>query len=404
MTVSSPHTPLRTLNASKLKIQYTTQPKPVPASDAPEVISHSACTDHMLVARWDDASGWADPEIVPHGGLTLMLTASVLHYATACFEGMKVHRGVDGKLRLFRPWLNCERMLKSSQRISLPSVDPAELLKLVRALCTVDGPKWLPKDTARGSGLYIRPTLIGTDHSLGFQVPQEALLFVVISYWAAPGQNELSISSTRAKPAPRGLRLYASPEDTVRAWPGGTGAAKLSANYGPTLMSHAQAKKLEYDQVLWLFGPECQITEAGSSNFFVIWRTQEDKLQLVTAALHDQLILPGVTRQSILELARERFATTKQNAHGDHIEALEVLEGKLSMFDIIAAAEEERLLAAFSVGTAAFVTPVSQILFRGQPIDINEAAVPHVDALRGWMTDIMYGKEISPWVDEVSED
>jgi branched-chain amino acid aminotransferase len=156
---------------------------------------------------------------------------------------MKVHRGVDGKLRLFRPEYNCARMLASARRICLPEFDPKELLNLIRKLCEIDCPKWLPK-SRHGESLYIRPTLIGSDASLGFYVPNEALLVILLSYWSAPTGPS------------KGLRLLCSGEDAVRSWPGGTGSTKVSGNYAPSLLVQGEAKRRGCDQVLWLFGPE----------------------------------------------------------------------------------------------------------------------------------------------------
>jgi branched-chain amino acid aminotransferase len=113
----------------------------------------------MITAIWKSTTGWEDPELRPYGNLSLAPTASVLHYATECFEGMKMYRGYDGKLRLFRPDANCKRMLMSSTRIALPGFDPKELERLIFALISVDGPKWLPK---AGTFLYLRPTMIGS--------------------------------------------------------------------------------------------------------------------------------------------------------------------------------------------------------------------------------------------------
>ena len=113
----------------------------------------------MITAVWRSTTGWEDPELRPYGNLSLAPTASVLHYATECFEGMKMYRGFDGKLRLFRPDANCKRMLMSSTRIALPGFDPKELEKLIIAMIAIDGPKWLPKP---GTFLYLRPTMIGS--------------------------------------------------------------------------------------------------------------------------------------------------------------------------------------------------------------------------------------------------
>jgi branched-chain amino acid aminotransferase len=150
---------LRPLDASRLRFTRTTTPMTVPQPGDPIIATASQCTDHMITAVWRSTTGWDDPELRPYGNLSLAPTASVLHYATECFEGMKMYRGFDRKLRLFRPDANCKRMLVSSTRIALPGFDPKELEKLIIAMIAVDGPKWLPK---AGTFLYLRPTMIGS--------------------------------------------------------------------------------------------------------------------------------------------------------------------------------------------------------------------------------------------------
>ncbi len=138
---------LPNLDASLLQITYTTAPRPVPEPNSAEVWAQSTCTDHMVIARWTLSQGWEAPEIKPYGPLSMMPTASCLHYATQCFEGMKVFRGTDGKLRLFRPGLNGIRLNISAARVSLPQFPPSELGKLIKALMRIDGPrKHLPND------------------------------------------------------------------------------------------------------------------------------------------------------------------------------------------------------------------------------------------------------------------
>ena len=165
-----------------------------------------------------------------------------------------------------------------------------ELEKLIAALVAVDGEKWLPKSRP-GTNLYLRPTMIGSAPALGVATPKEATLFVIATFMPSLDQ-------------PNGLKLLAS-QNSVRAWPGGFGFAKLGANYGPSLMANGEARARGYDQVLWLLNG--MVTEAGASNFFVVWRSKQGKLQLVTAPLGDKIILDGVTRRSILQLARERL-------------------------------------------------------------------------------------------------
>jgi len=143
------------LDASKLTVTKTSNHRPVPELDSKEVWSFKACTDHMVKVKWTDDQGWHTPEIVPYGPLEMMPTASCLHYATQCFEGMKVYRGYDGKLRIFRPDLNAARLNLSSTRVALPSFDPAELVKLVHAFLGLDGPRKFYASTIAATADYL---------------------------------------------------------------------------------------------------------------------------------------------------------------------------------------------------------------------------------------------------------
>lgn len=212
---------------------------------------------------------------------------------------------------------------------------------------------WLPKSQP-GKYLYLRPTLIANGTSLGVQIPKEALLFIIAVPWpdpfTAPTSTTPSENTTiTAKKPTNALKLLASTPDTIRAWPGGFGYAKLGANYGPSLQAHGQAKAIGFDQVLWLFGSERIVTEAGASNFFVVWRNRESgKLELVTPALENQLILPGVTRRSVLELARERLTSGTTGG----LEAVEVVERQFGIDEVEKASKEGRIVEAFVSGTA----------------------------------------------------
>ncbi|KAF2161638.1 hypothetical protein M409DRAFT_28032 [Zasmidium cellare ATCC 36951] len=390
------------LDASKITHTYTTTPRAVPAPDSDETKSQKTCTDHMVTARWTIESGWETPELKPYGPLSIMPSASVLHYATECFEGLKLYRGYDGKLRLFRVRKNCERMLRSARRIALPDFEPSELEKMIVALCATDGEKWLPKERA-GHFLYIRPTFIGTDAALGVQRPREALLYVIIACFpdmtkslpSPPALNGSAANGAAEKKASSGLKLLASNEDTIRAWPGGFGYAKLGANYGPSLVAQGEARARGFDQVLWLFGKECYVTEAGASNFFIVWRTKEGKLQLVTAPLEERIILEGVTRASILDLAKTRLSKSVND-----LESLEVVEHRFTMEDLLSAQSEGRLIEAFAAGTAFFVAPVGKIHFRGKDVEIPMAegdSGAYAKLIKSWLVSIMYGKEDHEW-------
>lgn len=127
------------LDASTVRFTRTTTPRHVPLAGSPEEKSHSHCTDHMVTVRWTAAQGWETPELRPFENLSIPPTASCLHYATECFEGLKVYRGVDGRLRLFRPDCNAERLAMSAQRTSLPGFKLSEVKKLIARLLAVDG-------------------------------------------------------------------------------------------------------------------------------------------------------------------------------------------------------------------------------------------------------------------------
>lgn len=320
--------PKHDLDASKLTVTLTQNPRAVPDEATAHSGLETIATDHMVTAAWSAAEGWATPELKPYGPLSLMPTASCLHYATECFEGLKVYRGYDGKLRIFRPSRNMDRFRMSASRISLPVFPPSEVEKLMISLLSVDGPKWLPRDQP-GNFLYIRPTLIGTQSQLGVQAPKEALLYIIITFMP------------RMDTPTGGMRLHTSPEDMVRAWVGGFGYAKVGANYGPSLMATADARLRGYHQILWLYGTQGECTEAGASNFFIVWKRKDGKKELITAPLDDKLILDGVTRRSCLDIVRERL--------GDE---LEITERKYTIDEVVEADAEGRILESFAAGTA----------------------------------------------------
>ncbi|XP_074936418.1 branched-chain-amino-acid aminotransferase, mitochondrial-like isoform X2 [Phalacrocorax aristotelis] len=274
--------------AAELEVERSRSPKAKP--EPRDLLFGRVFTDHMLTVEWAQGSGWGRPRICPFQELRLHPAASALHYAVELFEGMKAFRGADDKIRLFRPELNMERMGRSAERVCLPAFDGAELLECIRALVRLEQ-EWVPR--SEHASLYIRPTFIGTEPSLGVAPPGRALLFVILCpvgpYF--PGGHFSPVG------------LLADPSH-VRAWPGGAGHCKLGGNYGPTIALQRAAQARGCQQVLWLHGPQRLLTEVGTMNLFVFWHREDGELELVTPPL-DGLILPGVTRQSLLELARE---------------------------------------------------------------------------------------------------
>jgi branched-chain amino acid aminotransferase len=233
--------------------------------------------------------------------------------------------------------------------------------------------KWIPEEN--GFSLYIRPTLIGTQNSLGVGPSNKALLFVIMSP-VGPYYPE------GWKP----IKLLAD-DRYVRAWPGGTGNSKLGGNYAPCILPQIEANKKGYTQVLWLFGPERDVTEVGTMNFFLYWTNKQGEKELVTPPL-DGTILPGVTRDSILQLAR------KWNE-------FKVSERKITIFDILDGVKENRVIEAFGSGTAAVVSPIKLISYHAVdysiPIDtelgIGKLTKRFADTILG----IQYGKIPSEW-------
>nr|XP_045234852.1 branched-chain-amino-acid aminotransferase, mitochondrial isoform X3 [Macaca fascicularis] len=326
--------------AADLQLEMTQKPHKKPSPGEPLVFGKTF-TDHMLMVEWND-KGWGQPRIQPFQNLTLHPASSSLHYSLQLFEGMKAFKGKDQQVRLFRPWLNMDRMLRSALRLCLPSFDKLELLECIRRLIEVDK-AWVPD--AAGTSLYVRPVLIGNEPSLGVAQPTSALLFVILCPVGAyfPGGSVTPVS------------LLADPT-FIRAWVGGVGNYKLGGNYGPTVFVQQEARKQGCEQVLWLYGPDHQLTEVGTMNIFVYWTHEDGVLELVTPPLNG-VILPGVVRQSLLDLAQ---------TWGE----FRVAERTITMKQLLRALEEGRVREVFGSGTACQVCPVHRILYKDKNLHI----------------------------------
>ncbi|KAL2830646.1 aminotransferase [Aspergillus pseudoustus] len=362
------------LDASKLTITKTTSPKEL--SPAKDLVFGRSFTDHMFTAEWTATDGWRAPQIVPYQKLQLDPSACVFHYAFECFEGMKAYRDNNGQIRLFRPDKNMQRLNKSSARIALPAFDGEALTKMIGELVKLDS-RFIPNE--RGYSLYLRPTMIGTQNTLGVGPPGSALLFVIASpvgpYYPT-GFKAVSLEAT---------------DYAVRAWPGGVGDKKLGANYAPCIVPQLEAASRGFQQNLWLFGEEEYVTEVGTMNLFIALKNKETgKKELVTAPL-DGTILEGVTRDSVLGLARERLVP----------KGWDVSERKIRMAELAEASNEGRLIEVFGSGTAAIVSPVRAISYRGKLVNCglkeNEEAGEIALQMKNWIEGIQYGDEDHSW-------
>jgi len=306
----------------------------------------------MLVIPWGLSQGWGTPEIKPYGPLSLDPSATVFHYAQCLFEGLKAYRNENGKVTLFRPDLNMSRMNTSAERLALPTFNGAALLDLIKELIRLDR-HWIPQE--KGHSLYVRPAMIGTQTTVGITPPDSALLFVICSPVGPYYPDGF-------KP----VALYGTTE-YVRAFPGGTGSYKIGANYAPGVLPQKLAGKMGYVQNLWLSGPEHNLTEVGTMNLFVVFRKEDGTLELVTPPL-DGMILPGVTRDSVLSLARSHAAGT---LHIPNLSTkLVVSERGVNMTEVCEAVGSGRLVEMFGAGTAAIVSPVNRIGYQGRDIEI----------------------------------
>ena len=294
-------------------------------------------TDHMFVMHWNREFGWHNAEICAYQNFSLDPAAMVFHYGQEIFEGLKAYRDADNKVLLFRPADNLNRMNDSALRMCMPRFSVNEVLKAIRALVYLDR-EWVPEN--EGATLYLRPAMIATEPTLGLKPSSQYTFFVIMSPVGAYYAEGFSP-----------VRIYV--EDTyVRAVPGGVGEAKTGGNYAASVKALTEAQQKGFAQVLWLDAVERKyVEEVGTSNiFFVI----DD--ELVTPPLCGT-ILPGITRNSVLQLARDRGIKTS--------------ERKITIDEVFQAQKDGALKEIFGTGTAAVISPVGELCYKDQSISIN---------------------------------
>jgi len=354
------------LDAAKLQITLAKERQVYPSPD--KLVFGHIFSDHMLTADWDAEQGWHAPQIQPFANFSMHPASCVFHYGFECFEGLKAFRDVNGELRMFRPDRNMARLNSSSKRLTLPGFDEQAGLELLQRFVRLEESA-IPEGL--GFSLYLRPTMIGTQPTLGISAPKRARLFVIASpvgpYYSS-GFKAIKLEAT---------------DWAVRAWPKGTGDKKLGGNYAPCVLPQVESASRGYAQNLWLF--DGYLTEVGSMNLFLVFHNkQDDTFELVTPPL-DGTILEGITRLSILELARERLDPKKWKVN----------ERKVHIDEVISRQSNGELLEVFGSGTAAIVSPVEEIGYHGQQITVplppNKAAGPITESVQKWIQDIQYG-------------
>jgi branched-chain amino acid aminotransferase len=338
-----------------LKISTSRKPRP---NDA-ELVFGRTFTDHMAMVDYEVERGWFDPRVVPYGPLTLDPAAAVLHYGQELFDGLKAFRGVDGKVRVFRLDRHAKRMHDGAARLCMPSIDEAFVRESVLALVRADR-EWVPASPQ--TSLYIRPAMIATEPFLGVRPSRRYLYFVIASPVGGYGGEVFSP-----------VRIWVE-DKYVRAAVGGLGAVKSGANYVASLLAAEEAKARGYAQVLWTDAANHRyLEEVGTMNLVV--RIGDE---FVTPPLGGS-ILTGVTRDSIITLLRDW--------------GMPVTERPIAMDELLAAHRNGALREVFGCGTAAVITPVGELGWRGEKLVINGGQAGEMARrLYDAVTDIQYGR------------
>ena len=341
-------------------VTRTTHPKPRPEDDTKLGFARYF-TDHMFVIDYDEGQGWHDGRVVPHEPILIEPASCVLHYAQMMFEGMKAYRTPTGEIQLFRPEENAKRMNRTNERMCIPEVPEGLLIAGVRAVLEQDL-DWMP--SVPGTAMYVRPYIFGDEVSFSV-LPAKHYRFMIIlsptgSYYAA---NDGGLSTTR---------IYVQ-DEYIRAARGGTGFAKCGGNYGGGMRASKDAIKYNCKDVLWLDAAENKyVEEIGTSNAF--FRIADE---VITAPLDSGTILPGITRNSVIQLLKKW--------------GVKVTERKLSIDEIIEASKNGTLQEIFASGTAAVISPIGCLCVEGTDVPVADGKVGPIaqklyDTLYGMQT------------------
>lgn len=319
-----------------IKITKTTNPQPKPAPGQ-KLGFGKIFTDHMFIMNYTEGRGWHDARIEPFHNISLSPAAMVYHYGQEMFEGLKAYKGEDGSVYLFRPDMNAKRTNNTNDRLVIPRIPEEDFVDAIKAVVDVDR-DWIP--TEPGTSLYVRPFIIATDEFLGVAPSKTYLFMIILSPSGAYYESGL---------APVGIWIE---DEYVRAVRGGIGFAKTGGNYAASLIAQQKAHDAGYSQVLWLDGVERKyIEEVGAMNIFFKMAGK-----VVTPALNGS-ILPGITRNSTIQLCREW--------------GYEVEERKISAEELLEAQKNGTLEECFGTGTAAVISPVGKLRYVDEVMTIN---------------------------------
>lgn len=357
-----------------LSFTHVPHPAPVSGEQRAEFLVNPGFgrvfTDHMVTIRYTEGLGWHDAKVEPRGPIPMDPASAVLHYAQEIFEGLKAYRTEKGGATLFRPEQNARRFNESAKRMAMPELPEALFLESLDQLISIDR-EWIPD----GDGsLYLRPFMIASEAFLGVKPSSEYLFIVIASSVGAYFKNKADA-----------VTVWVS-QNYTRAALGGTGAAKCGGNYAASLLAQAEAIQHGCDQVVFLDAVERRwVEELGGMNVFFVL----DDGSMVTPPLGGT-ILPGITRNSVITLARDQGITVREEPY--------------SLEQWRADAASGRLREAFACGTAAVLTPIGMVrTVEGDFTIGNGGSGERTETLRGALVDIQRGREADTrgWVRSV---
>jgi branched-chain amino acid aminotransferase len=316
-------------------------------------------SDHIYISNYKNGE-WDKGVILPYGPLLIEPGMCTLHYGQTIFEGLKAYYDVRGGANIFRPDRNAARLNKSAVRLCIPEFDPAQFIDGIVKLVKIDK-QFIPNK--RGQSLYLRPVMFGSSNFLGVQASDDYMLIVMTSPVASyypEGLNPIKILVM---------------DKYVRAVKGGLGQAKTAANYAASLYGGKVAKSQGFSQVLWLDGVEHKyIDEVGAMNIFFIIDDE-----LITPSLEQESILAGVTRETVIHLAREW--------------GMKVTERPIAISEVFEAHKSGKLQEAFGTGTAAIISPVGLFKYNDSEIVLNDMKIGEVaQKLYDTITGIQHGE------------
>jgi branched-chain amino acid aminotransferase len=356
------------MDITPLNFSTTPNPSPVSAERRAQILSNPGFgkffTDHMASITWTAQAGWHDAELIPYGPISMDPASAVLHYAQEIFEGMKAYRHADGSVWAFRPDANGERLRRSARRLALPDLPVEDFIASIELLVQTDV-EWVP--SGEETSLYLRPFMFASEAFLGVRPAAEVRYLVIASPVGAyfPGG---------VKPVSIWLSTQYS-----RAAPGGTGAAKCGGNYAASLAPMLEAADHGCQQVCFLDAAEQRwVEELGGMNLYFVHRDG----RMVTPELNGT-ILEGITRSSILELAKEL--------------GLDVEERKVGIDEWRQGVATGEIAEVFACGTAAVITPVGKLIWDGGSVgDMDAPAGPVTTRIRQALVDVQYGRAADP--------